>query len=196
MSSSFQHQQKDLPPLVLKSTTGEIWKSIHYSLGQNNSLGTHLSFCLMSLYFLLSQQCSKRNDSGPRPNDAVDLVHTGLSNSLEILAPSQARPIWKWRELPMKYSKTSSKFSHLWCGFQMPFWAWASSYFSLPRPVQGEQNLLATQTLGSLESVIRNTIIMMQCLLCVRTLKSLQRCPTLCDPMDCSPPGSSVRGIL
>ena len=23
-----------------------------------------------------------------------------------------------------------------------------------------------------------------------------QACPTLCDPMDCSPPGSSVRGIL
>ena len=26
--------------------------------------------------------------------------------------------------------------------------------------------------------------------------KSLQSCPTLCDPMDCSPPGSSVHGIL
>ena len=26
--------------------------------------------------------------------------------------------------------------------------------------------------------------------------KSLQSCPTLCDPMDCSPPGSSVLGIL
>ena len=26
--------------------------------------------------------------------------------------------------------------------------------------------------------------------------KSLQLCPTLCDPMDSSPPGSSVRGIL
>ena len=25
---------------------------------------------------------------------------------------------------------------------------------------------------------------------------SLQSCPTLCDHMDCSPPGSSVRGIL
>ena len=25
--------------------------------------------------------------------------------------------------------------------------------------------------------------------------KSLQSCPTLCDPMDCSPPGSSVHGI-
>ena len=23
-----------------------------------------------------------------------------------------------------------------------------------------------------------------------------QSCPTLCDPMDCSPPGSSVNGIL
>ena len=26
--------------------------------------------------------------------------------------------------------------------------------------------------------------------------KSLQLCPTLWDPMDCSPPGSSVHGIL
>ena len=24
----------------------------------------------------------------------------------------------------------------------------------------------------------------------------VQSCPTLCDPMDCSTPGSSVRGIL
>ena len=28
------------------------------------------------------------------------------------------------------------------------------------------------------------------------TAKSLQSCPTLCDPMDCSPPGSPVPGIL
>jgi len=26
--------------------------------------------------------------------------------------------------------------------------------------------------------------------------KSLQSCPTLCDPKDCSPPGSAVPGIL
>ena len=26
--------------------------------------------------------------------------------------------------------------------------------------------------------------------------RSLQSCPTLCEPMDCSPPGSSVHGIL
>ena len=29
-----------------------------------------------------------------------------------------------------------------------------------------------------------------------RHAKSFQKCPTLCDPMDCSPPGSSVHGIL
>ena len=28
------------------------------------------------------------------------------------------------------------------------------------------------------------------------TLKVAQSCPTLCDPMDCSPPSSSVHGIL
>ena len=27
-------------------------------------------------------------------------------------------------------------------------------------------------------------------------VKLLQSCPTLCDPMDCSPPGSSVHGIF
>ena len=26
--------------------------------------------------------------------------------------------------------------------------------------------------------------------------KSLQSCLTLCDPMDCSPPGSSIHGIF
>ena len=31
---------------------------------------------------------------------------------------------------------------------------------------------------------------------CTMHAKSLQLCPTLCDPMDCSPPGSSVHGIL
>ena len=27
-------------------------------------------------------------------------------------------------------------------------------------------------------------------------VKVAQSCPTLCDPIDCSPPGSSVHGIL
>ena len=33
------------------------------------------------------------------------------------------------------------------------------------------------------------------CIVRVRA-QSLQSCPTVCDPMDCSPPGSSVHGIL
>ena len=35
----------------------------------------------------------------------------------------------------------------------------------------------------------------MQASLGVRA-KLLQSCPTICNPMDCSPPGSSVHGIL
>ena len=31
---------------------------------------------------------------------------------------------------------------------------------------------------------------------CTAAAKLLQSCPTLCDPMDCSPPGLSVHGIL
>ena len=30
----------------------------------------------------------------------------------------------------------------------------------------------------------------------VKESEVAQSCPTLCDPMDCSPPGSSVHGIL
>ena len=30
---------------------------------------------------------------------------------------------------------------------------------------------------------------------CARACVLTQSCPTLCDPMDCIPPGSSVRGI-
>ena len=33
-------------------------------------------------------------------------------------------------------------------------------------------------------------------LLAAATAKSLQSCPTLCDPMDGSPPGSPIPGIL
>ena len=35
---------------------------------------------------------------------------------------------------------------------------------------------------------------MLSCL-CMRA-KSVQSCPTLCSPMDCSPPGSSIHGIF
>ena len=37
------------------------------------------------------------------------------------------------------------------------------------------------------------TIVLLYMMVCA---KSLQLCPTLCDPVDCSLPGSSVHGIL
>ena len=35
-----------------------------------------------------------------------------------------------------------------------------------------------------------------RCVLCARACLAVQSCRILCDPMDCSPPGSSVHGIL
>ena len=39
-------------------------------------------------------------------------------------------------------------------------------------------------------------LIPLNCTLAAATAKSLQSCPTLCDPIDGSPPGSPVPGIL
>ena len=35
-----------------------------------------------------------------------------------------------------------------------------------------------------------------KCIYCYYAAKLLQSCPTLCDPIDSSPPGSPVPGIL
>ena len=40
------------------------------------------------------------------------------------------------------------------------------------------------------------TTICSRCCAATATAESLQSCPTLCDPIDGSPPGSSVPGIL
>ena len=44
-------------------------------------------------------------------------------------------------------------------------------------------------------SNIYNIYIYTQCM-CAAAAKLLQLCPTLCDPIDGSPPGSPVPGIL
>ena len=46
-----------------------------------------------------------------------------------------------------------------------------------------------------------NSVVLLKCRLCFYRNKKLynevaQSCPTLCDPMDCSLPGSSVHGIF
>ena len=53
---------------------------------------------------------------------------------------------------------------------------------------------------GKGKTVLENSLLVPQKIkyrvnmrVCVHLFQS---CPTLCDPMDCSPPGSSVHGIL
>ena len=49
----------------------------------------------------------------------------------------------------------------------------------------------------SLLEVIRNgDVKLRKLMLLAAAAKSLQSCPTLCDPIDGSPPGSPVPGIL
>ena len=44
--------------------------------------------------------------------------------------------------------------------------------------------------------MVQNMIYICICPMCTAAAKSLQLCPTLCDPTDDSPPGSAVPGIL
>ena len=52
----------------------------------------------------------------------------------------------------------------------------------------------------SLDSPGKNTGVgchfLLQCMKVKSESEVAQSCPTLCDPMDCSPPASSVHGIL
>ena len=50
--------------------------------------------------------------------------------------------------------------------------------------------------LDMLADIIHNTKIDFIFLFNMATVKVLQSCQTLCNPIDCSPPGSSVHGIL
>jgi len=44
--------------------------------------------------------------------------------------------------------------------------------------------------------LIANSITQLNCYTSESESEVAQLCPTLCDPMDCSPPGSSVHGIF
>ena len=58
---------------------------------------------------------------------------------------------------------------------------WNLGCFHLPSSVNNAAvNMGAFNSLGNI---------------CVRVRSAAQSCPTLCDPMHCSPPGSSVHGI-
>ena len=71
---------------------------------------------------------------------------------------------------------------------------WHSAFFILqlshPYMTTGKTIALTRQTsVGKITSLLFN-------ILSAAAAKSLQSCPTLCDPIDNSPPGSPVPGIL
>ena len=49
---------------------------------------------------------------------------------------------------------------------------------------------------GEASQVMCVVVVMEKCSVKAAATKSLQSCPTLCDPIDGSPPGSPVPGIL
>ena len=72
-----------------------------------------------------------------------------------------------------------------------------TSHFCMERVFQAmERGFLTVHVFLQEElnsSQINPRIVMTGAFVCAQ---SLQQCPTLCDPMDCSPLGSCVRGIL
>ena len=92
---------------------------------------------------------------------------------------------------------------------KIPWWMeWHPTLVFLPEEFQGQGSLVGCSPWGSKESDMTEAtqqqhikvsifvlVITMLLYFCVGA-KSLHLCLTLCDPMDHSPPGSSVHGIL
>ena len=98
---------------------------------------------------------------------------------------------------------------HPWVG-KIPWRrAWQPTPVFLPGESHGQRSLAGYSPWGRTESHMTEAHLVpenilrtnfqnkKQKLLCIyEWLIVAQSCPTLCDPMDCSPPGSSVHGIL
>ena len=70
---------------------------------------------------------------------------------------------------------------------------------SWKRGVDAEPDWETSSFLASRLSLLTDFLQTLHCLTAVRTCmraKSLQSCLTLCDPVDSSPPGFSVHGVL
>ena len=83
-------------------------------------------------------------------------------------------------------------------------WPQASSYSGPVPLLEAQWNHPLPRVFGRFKwetEIMAVVIIIDHCILrgagcCAVLCLVAQSCPTLCDPMDCSPPGSSVRGIL
>ena len=101
--------------------------------------------------------------------------------------------------LPMGFSR-----QEYWSGLPFPSpmhesekWKWSCSVMSNPQRPHGLQ---PTRLLHPWDFPGKSAGVGCHCLLQCMKVKSesevTQSCPTLSDPMDCSPPGSSIHGIF
>ena len=94
--------------------------------------------------------------------------------TLFCVSPKEMGDLLDW--CPLKIHGESSSFFERETDTEWFSWAYVSPEFQVPLPLE-------------LQECLRTSLSSCVC------AKSLRLCLTLCDPMDCSPPGSSVRGI-
>ena len=96
----------------------------------------------------------------------------------------------RWLKVDLTYFQTGS---YAWDSFFVPWWG--SLFFLSFHPGLTSVLCLITASHSFLSS-IHLLYRIMSSLRAAAAAKSLQSCPTLCDPIDGSPPGSPVPGIL
>ena len=143
-------------------------------------------------------------DTTSTMNALIMLTEYTFHNSCVLLLPIQ--PQSELGPHSLQGTWTSSWICLQWCSWP-PWgsWQWGrgaalrgASRWRRPSRGNGVHRRRPCTAPGG-ESRVRNMELMWSVpdyiLVCVHA-KLLQSCPTLCNPMDCSPPGSSVHGIL
>ena len=122
----------------------------------------------------------------------------GNSNAILQRAPSGSSELTHLLSTPtLPVGQNISGLHNQYLCFTLMFWLCACSVtFDSMRPYE----LQPTRLLCPWDSPGKNTGVGCHCLLQCMKVKSesevAQSCPTLSDPMNCSPPGSSVHGIF
>ena len=73
---------------------------------------------------------------------------------------------------------------------------WQPTPVFLPAEFHGQRSLAGYSPWGRKESDTTKRLILTTTSTTITITESLQSCPSLCDPMDCSLPGSSIHGIF
>ena len=119
---------------------------------------------------------------------------TRVGNAMEAL--SRHRYFKGWKIKPTKIQRPSMLLSYLGVWRLKTFWDsllnWNTNYYTFQLPLQGKKQTLW----GSEGSIFFSWEYCSNPYTAAAAAKLLPLCPTLSNPMDCSPPGSSVHGIF